>query len=861
MHAQHDQLAVTHRVYLVGVRQLLLAIVVSVVILSGLMFRDTLFAATSVEPPGPRLTETLHFAPGIGISPRAVDVDPRTGYAYVAAEESNEVSIISGTQVITTLLVDVGPQFIQFNAGNGYTYVVNYRQGANHSITVISGTTVIADFAYASPYANIIPTALITNPRDGYVYVSIEGERNEVLVISGTAIVAHLTIDSVVQDMAVNSSTGDVYIPNGRTLMIIRGTAVVAEIELEGGVEAIGVNPSTGYVYAALATSVVQIISGTTIMATLPSESWSTDIAVNPRTGYVYIPHFQSDTVTIIHGTKVVATVSTGAYPKAVAVNLNTGYVYVVNGGGASHERDTLTVISGTQVVSTVPIGDWPRDIAIDPRTGYAYIPNKWSNDVTVVSALTAIATIPAGVFPVRIAHNPTNGYLYATDNIGNRVWVTDGRHVVAQLAVGRRPTAIVTNPVSGFVYVANADSASVTVISDTTIVATLVSGTTPVAIAVDPNGEYVYVCNFSDDTVTVIQGTEIVGTVRVVDQPQKVKVNPRTRLAYVIGANSSTISVLAGTQLAAAPQLSSSARDVAFDPEQDAVYVLDLYGMNVLRGMVVREYLDLNCQNDQGCFNAIAFNPLSRYVYALDRWQGQVVVVNEMRVVGVLPTGNDPWDIEADAGSTRVYVSNSGSGNVMVISRAQVINTISLGETAKVSRWAPSVRDIVIDQADGTMYVASPYRHTIATLTIQPDFNLTSDSSPWFIRAGTADKRVVELVAQQGFSHPVTLGVSGGPPGTVITIAPNPAPPTGTVILTVQVPAGAPVGPHTLTLRGESDGIVHQVQFPLIVFTDQIFLPMIRSPDDRSSKSSPTPSPTSSSLPTATPWPIQKPP
>jgi hypothetical protein len=60
-------------------------------------------------------------------------------------------------------------------------------------------------------------------------------------------------------------------------------------------------------------------------------------------------------------------------------------------------------------------------------------------------------------------------------------------------------------------------------------------------------------------------------------------------------------------------------------------------------------------------------------------------------------------------------------------------------------------------------------------------------------------------------FNSSVTLSASGTPPGTTITFNPSviPAPGSGSTVMTINVPAGTPVGNYTVTLKGMAGSIV----------------------------------------------------
>jgi YVTN family beta-propeller protein len=70
----------------------------------------------------------------VGGGPAHMDIDPLTGYVYIANYGSDTVSVISGTEVITNIKVGVYPYGIAVNPTNGWVYVTN---NLDNSVSVL----------------------------------------------------------------------------------------------------------------------------------------------------------------------------------------------------------------------------------------------------------------------------------------------------------------------------------------------------------------------------------------------------------------------------------------------------------------------------------------------------------------------------------------------------------------------------------------------------------------------------------------------------------------------------------------------------------------------------------------------------
>jgi YVTN family beta-propeller protein len=164
--------------------------------------------------PGPQLAATISYPPGIGIGPGGVAIGSRNGYVYVANEESNEISVVSGTQVITTMAVVSMPRFVHPDPVNGYVCVVDGNDGSTsgRGITIISGTAILTNVTYVASPVKTSFAASTVDPATGYAYFAFQGDRNQLLVWSRTAVLARLEVAPYPAQMAINPAIGYLYL-------------------------------------------------------------------------------------------------------------------------------------------------------------------------------------------------------------------------------------------------------------------------------------------------------------------------------------------------------------------------------------------------------------------------------------------------------------------------------------------------------------------------------------------------------------------------------------------------------------------------------------------------------------------------
>lgn len=522
------------------------------------------------QAPVPEIVTTFSLPEGIGSAPIAIAIDPESGYVYVANQDSNDVSIISGTEVITTVRVGERPNDIIVNPKNGYVYVANTISA---TVTIISGTQVIKTLSMPGPqpYNRTSMQPLAVDPDTGYVYVANDQARN-VVAISGTEVIATLPMDGLPRVVKANPRTGYVYasvLALDSFVAVISGTQVVASLPTSHRPEEIAVNPATGYVYVASGYDRVRditIISGTEEIATLSLEySGKVWLTANPVTGFVYATVGSS--VAVIRDTEIVTTLlTTDGTLARIQANPATGYVYAVASDSIDPSvASKLVVLSDTQVITTIATGTSGGPLEVNPRSGYVYMANCGSDNVTVLDGLQVVVTIPSTVTPLAAAVNPTNDHLYVVTNryepdqhwgmaYRGDVVVISGTQVIATVPTsGRLWPAIAVDPTRGYVFVVDSTHDEVVVISDTQIVAVLPAFDTRPTLGVNPTTSYVYVP--VADGVMVIDGTDVLTTIDLDHLPHKIESDPVRGYVYVMNLGElpdwiGSVSVLSGTEL-----------------------------------------------------------------------------------------------------------------------------------------------------------------------------------------------------------------------------------------------------------------------------------------------------------------------
>jgi YVTN family beta-propeller protein len=274
-------------------------------------------------------------------------------------EFSDSVSIIQGTQVITTLLVGGRlPTDIAYDSNTNQVYVVTgYAPNVNLSANgAIQGNlTIIADDKVTDivSLGDTFSVFIEVDPVYEYIYVGAAG--GDVVVLKDHQEVARYKGDYTMDAMDIDLRTGDVYVlapaSDGINFNRFREGKLIERLDVEGEggtVDALQVHPTTGdiYIIDVLLREVVVVRpeanaeQGLSIIGRVPVGNGPSRMAIDPQTGNVYVANIFSNDVTAIQGTEVLTTYQVGWYPYGIGVNPANGWVYVAN-----TNEDSITIL------------------------------------------------------------------------------------------------------------------------------------------------------------------------------------------------------------------------------------------------------------------------------------------------------------------------------------------------------------------------------------------------------------------------------------------------------------------------------------------------------------------------------------
>jgi YVTN family beta-propeller protein len=238
---------------------------------------------------------------GVGLSPKAIAVNPVTNLIYVANYNSGTVSVINGaTNSVATIAVGTNPAAIAINPSSNQIFVANQASG---TVSVINGTTNIA--TTVSVGAN--PASIAVNPATNQAWVA-NSASNTVTVINGATLqTSFIAVGVLPTAIAVNAAANQVYVANygGNTVSVINGATltVTTTLAASNAPNSIAINPTTNHVYVGISSGTQGLfdIDGSTGWATYFATPAGPGFpAVNPVTNRVYLANSGAGNVTIL---------------------------------------------------------------------------------------------------------------------------------------------------------------------------------------------------------------------------------------------------------------------------------------------------------------------------------------------------------------------------------------------------------------------------------------------------------------------------------------------------------------------------------------------------------------------------------
>ncbi|MEA2063410.1 MAG: YncE family protein [Gemmatimonadota bacterium] len=242
---------------------------------------------------------------------------------------------------------------------------------------------------------------------------------------------------------------------------------------------------------------------------------------------------------------------------------------------------------------------------------------------------------------------------------------------VVTVVPVGADPRHVAIDPLEGLAYMTNYGDNTISRIEmqGFTETARISVGSNPIGLAVSKNLRRVYVANTSGNDLSVVEGGAVAQTIPVGFQPMGVAINQDESLVFVSNSNAASVSVISTTTGAVVQTIhdvGNSPGNLLVPPGSNYLFISN-YGSR-----------DLS-----------------------DTSPDEVAVINllDSTVVARIQVGDKPLGLASTSDGSLVFVANSGSNSVSVISTAllQVLNVVSVGQTPTACAVTPDNNQLYV--------------------------------------------------------------------------------------------------------------------------------------------------------------------
>ena len=270
------------------------------------------------------------------------------GFAYIANENSNTISVINTTTntVVADLKAGSNPFGVSVSPDGSAVYVGNYSSG---NVSVINTATL----GITTIPVGLNPEGVAVSPDGSTLYVANNGSNNVSVINIATNAATTIAVGRNPGGLCLSADGSMLYVANenSNTVSVI--------------------------------TTANNTATGTILVGTYPQT-----VAVSPDGSKLYVSNFYSNGISVISTvtSQVITTIPVGTGPTGLVVSPDGSRVYAVIHGTVS-----VSVIDAgsNTVIASIPVGVAPEGISLNQDGSLLYVTGEGSNNVTVVNTTT----------------------------------------------------------------------------------------------------------------------------------------------------------------------------------------------------------------------------------------------------------------------------------------------------------------------------------------------------------------------------------------------------------------------------------------------------------------------------------------
>lgn len=295
--------------------------------------------------------------------------------------------------IIANGLVAVGvhPQGLAFNPVNGYAYVANQLSDDVSVISPEGEIVAVIDLTRMDESISPVDVAVNTNPSSsnyGNVYVAGSIANTVSVIDIDHSVINRITVGNRPIAIAYNSQNDSVYVANiaDNTLSVIDNTyTVITTLPTGDSPRDVAINTSNGSIYVANSRrdDVTVYDTSNALLTTVNGISDPISLAYHPEQNEMYVVSSSANHVRVIASDfSVSSPISTGRIPHTIVYNRHNNLMYV----GNKRDRESYTIINPDRTVRTsLSLGLVNIGIAVNPFQNQLFSTNTRQNSVTII--------------------------------------------------------------------------------------------------------------------------------------------------------------------------------------------------------------------------------------------------------------------------------------------------------------------------------------------------------------------------------------------------------------------------------------------------------------------------------------------
>lgn len=709
--------------------------------------------------------------------PCSLAFNQQTGEIFVLNQRDGSIVVLeAGTaKILSTIKTNLKwPSKIAVNSKTNEIYIVS---SSEDKVLALSPLQNNQEFSRAVIPVGRFPRRILINENTNKIYIANQFGRS-VSVIDGVSkkIAATVELSGMVSDLALNNSKNQVYAFDNinSKLITIDGASnkIINSLEVCLGPNKLVFADSEGKIFVSCQTAdSVGIVDANQrkLIKEIKTDPSPVGLAFNQSAKKLYILNARSKSVTIFDlktGETKTLKLASGVFPERLAIDEERNKIFISADGS-----NQILIIDGQtdQIVKTFEIGGQVLDLIFDPKSGKLYGTNSEADNVFVIDTKNDDYSVIGPYVDAekqaekRVIYGPTvllarssdEFSLYVANVLSQSIAVFDkdlNLKIKVPLEVSYPQSKIDFSPKAGIVFSGNNKMLVLSSKQDKKLEVKQVDIASPIIDfdLVDSLNKGFVLIEGGMLQVFDLEKWEIIKSLPLGFEPMVMNFGLQAKKIYLTDIKKNKIIVLDSSNYSVVKEISLAAPSGA-GPNKESFYVVNFLEKKIF---LIDTQTDEKIKEWQIEFRPSGFASDERHgkLYILDKFQGISVVDLATDKITTLPNAVNPFSLFISPRLSRLYVTDTSNGTVLVF------DTANDSLLASLQAGSYPVR-VAVEPESGRLYVANFWGNSISVFDkdLKPEATILSNGSViWQPGKGptVAEKNIVEKAWQWIISH-----------------------------------------------------------------------------------------------------------